>query len=87
MFLCHLPKLITPHIQRVEYMEWLKIHPKLVEKTHQLVSEGVTVVSEMKCALDHYVKKDLYPNAVADLGGVPGVPWNPLWYKEVLVTG
>ena len=36
-----------------------KIHPKLVEKIHQLVSEGVIVVSEMKHALDHYVKNDL----------------------------
>ena len=35
-----------------------KIHPKLVEKIHQLVS-GVTVVSEMKRALDHYVKYNL----------------------------
>lgn len=33
-----------------------KVHPKLVEKIHQLVSEGVTVISEMKRALDYYVK-------------------------------
>ena len=36
-----------------------KVHPKLVEKIHQLVSEGVTGVSEMKRALGHYVKYDL----------------------------
>ena len=36
-----------------------KVHPKLVEKIHQLVSEGVISVCEMKRALDHYVKYDL----------------------------
>ena len=36
-----------------------KLHPKLVEKIHQLVSEGVISVCEMKRALDHYVKYDL----------------------------
>ena len=43
-----------------------KIHPKLVEKIHQLVSEGVIVVSEMKCALDHYVKNDLCRDSPPD---------------------
>ena len=43
-----------------------KIHPKLVEKIHQLVSEGVIVASEMKRALDHYVKNDLCRNNPPD---------------------
>ena len=43
-----------------------KVHPKLVEKIHQLVSEGVTVVSEMKRALDHYVKHDLCRDSPPD---------------------
>ena len=43
-----------------------KVHPKLVEKIHQLVSEGVTVVSEMKRALDHYVKHELCQDSPPD---------------------
>ena len=43
-----------------------KIHPKLVKKIHQLVSEGVTVVSEMKRALNHYVKNDLCRDSPPD---------------------
>ena len=36
-----------------------KIHPKLVEKIYQLVSEGVVSVPEMKRALEHFVKHEL----------------------------
>ena len=43
-----------------------KVHPKLLEKIHQLVSEGVTVVSEMKRALDHYVKYELCRDSLPD---------------------
>ena len=39
---------------------------KLVEKIHQLVSEGVTVVSEMRRALNHYVKNDLCQDSPPD---------------------
>lgn len=44
-----------------------KVHPKLIEKVHQLVSEGVTNVSEMKRALDHYVKHDLCRSSPPDI--------------------
>ena len=37
-----------------------------MEKIHQLVNEGVTVVSEMKHALDHYVKNDLCQDSPPD---------------------
>ena len=43
-----------------------KVHPKLLEKIHQLVSEGVTVVSEMKRALNHYVKYELCHDSLPD---------------------
>ena len=50
-----------------------KVHPKLVEKIHQLVSKGVTVVSEMKHALDHYVKYDLCRDSPPDPMIVPTI--------------
>ena len=37
-----------------------------MQKIHQLVSEGVTVVSEMKRALDHYVKYELCRDSLPD---------------------
>ena len=33
-----------------------RIHPKLVEQTYELVSEGTTEVQEVKQALKHYVQ-------------------------------
>ena len=44
-----------------------KVHPKVIEKIHQLVSEGVTSVQEMKRALDHYVKYDLCRDSPPDI--------------------
>ena len=43
-----------------------KMHPKLVEKVHQLASTGVTNVPEMKQALQHYVKYELCRNSTFD---------------------
>ena len=36
-----------------------RIHPKLIEKIHELVSEGLTEVQEVKRALKHYVQHSL----------------------------
>jgi len=40
-----------------------KIHPKLVEKVHELVAEGITDVREIKRALKQYVNRILYPDS------------------------
>lgn len=39
-----------------------RIHPKLIEKIHELVSEGLTEVQEIKRALKHYVQHILCPD-------------------------
>ena len=56
----------TTHPTGGVYRMAQKVHPKLLEKIHQLVSEGVTVVSEMKRALDHYVKYELCRDSLPD---------------------
>ena len=41
-----------------------RLHPKLIEKSHELGSEGTTQVQEVKRALKHYVQHCLFINIV-----------------------
>lgn len=42
------------------------MHPKLIEKIYELVSEGLTDVQEVKRALKHYVQHNLCPEIKPD---------------------
>ena len=44
-----------------------RIHPKLVEKIYELVSEGITDTQEVKRALKHYTLHDLCPDQKPEL--------------------
>jgi len=39
----------------------LKVHPKIIQKIHDLVADGITAVQEIKRVLRHYVLHVLIP--------------------------
>ena len=44
-----------------------RIHPKLIEKNYELVSEGITDTQEVKRALKHYTLHELCPEEKPEL--------------------
>ena len=44
-----------------------RVHPKLIEKIYELVSEGTTEIQEVKRALKHYVQHSLCADIKPDV--------------------
>ena len=67
IYSCQQKKHIIPSIKQEAAGYAQRIHPKLIEKIHEFVSEGITDTQEVKKVLKHYTLHVLCPEQKPEL--------------------